>query len=586
MLKKFPCELYKGTNNIQPYNLVMDINSDFVNNYTQYTSMTELYRWQNANITDVRGTVNNFLNYELINNSKFFYYDISNKHLSDAFYKAMSIFGFRFDAVTGGQPGNWYSGDWNVHTINSCISTGERSPVGYVDVNTGTGEATGFHPQSFNLQHMGFSKTYRNFEAHFIVFPNDIFNSDTGIIEVNKYGVDIEIVGEFNSTFEYITEMAIAAHYARTFTNVFYDCFNPKLNLNGAQASDEDPDNENGDYNDPNLGGDGDFGDPDSTDPTPIPDLPDLGASDFVKMYTPSAATLTQLAQFLWSADSVFDINNFKKIYNDPSECLVGLSIVPCLPASAGSKHIMFGNIDTEVSCSYVNKQWAKVDCGWKYIETLVKNFTDYSPFTKLQIFLPYIGFQHLNIDEVAGKSIHVVYHVDIISGDLVCFIETYKDGVIYSFSGNCLATVPVTSSSYGNFLGKYYSQLAQAPSAMINGAMQGGAAGAAMGGLNVLFNTAQTALLDRKATYSHSGAMSGAASIMGVQRPFVIIERPNISVPDYIQKYAGRSSNKTVSLGDCSGFTQVDFVHIDNVTATSEEIEEIERLLHEGVIL
>lgn len=580
MFKTFPAYLYKGNVQVQPYNLSMDLNDDLIARYNQYTSETLLYHWQNVNITSVKKVINDYLGYELINNYRYLYIDRGNGAIPDYMYNVMNIMGCRFDIVSSDT-----SGDWTVKTLNNSVS-GTGGTVGIFNFSSQL-IAQGFTAYHCRLDYAAkYTNVYRQFIIEAIVLPEDIFDSETGIIQYDKDGLEFIIEGTFASGYEYVNEMTLTVRCAHTFTNNLVQYFTPKLNLNDSQATDHDPDNENGEYNDPNTGGDGDFGDPDSADPTEIPPLPSLGASDFVKMYTPSAATLTQLAQFLWSSDTVFNIDNFKKLYNDPSECLVGLSIVPCLPASAGTKHIMFGNIDTEVSCSYVNTQWVTVDCGWKYIEKLVNNFTDYSPYTKLQLFLPYIGFQHINIDEVAGFSIHVEYHVDIISGDLVCFIEHSKRGVIYSFSGNCLATVPVSGSSYGNFLGKYYSQLAQAPSAMISGAMQGGAAGAAMGGLNTLFNAAQTALLDRKATYSHSGAMSGAASIMGVQRPFVIIERPNLSVPDYIQNYAGRSANKTVSLGNCSGFTQVDYVHIDNVAATSEEIDEIERLLHEGVIL
>ena len=582
MIKQFPAHLYRDTTQVDIYVIPIHMDSAVVSRYESYTTTTTLYTWSDASITNIAKTINDYLGFSLFTNEKKFYVyrgDAPVYAIPDNLYKARNMLGVNLTDI----PTTGNTGAWSVKTYNNSIST--SACTGYY---SGGNNMIAFLMYGYcvNLHSCIIDTRYRQFTIQFAVFVDDLFDSETGIAQYDKKCSQFTIRGVFAADYETVTSLSIEVLTNVNNNNHFVSAFTPRLNLNNSQASDRDPDNENGPYQDPNTGGDGDFGDPDSKDPTPIPDLPSLGASDFVKIYTPSASVLTSLAQFLWSADTVFNIDNFKKVYNDPSECIVGLSIVPCLPDAAGSKHIMFGNIDTEVSCSYVNTQWVKVDCGWKYIETLVKNFTDYSPYTKLQIFLPYIGFQHINIDEVAGKSIHVVYHVDIISGDLICFIETYADGVIYSFSGNCLATVPVTGSSYGNFLGKYYSQLAQAPSAMISGAMQGGAAGAAMGGLNTLFNAAQTALLDRKALFTHSGSMSGAASIMGVQRPFVIIERPNISVPDYIQNYAGRSSNKTVPLGNCSGFTQVDYVHIDNVAATSEEIKEIETLLHEGVIL
>ena len=67
---------------------------------------------------------------------------------------------------------------------------------------------------------------------------------------------------------------------------------------------------------------------------------------------------------------------------------------------------------------------------------------------------------------------------------------------------------------------------------------------------------------------------------------PYVIIERPSLSVPNNVQHYVGQTSNITMTLGDCRGFTLCEYVHIDNVSATTEEIAEIESLLKQGVIL
>jgi hypothetical protein len=108
-----------------------------------------------------------------------------------------------------------------------------------------------------------------------------------------------------------------------------------------------------------------------------------------------------------------------------------------------------------------------------------------------------------------------------------------------------------------------------------------GAIAGAAGGALSV----AETVLLDNKPEFQRSGSCAGASGMIGVQTPFVIIERPRFSVPDKVQKYVGQTSNITLNLGDCTGFTAVEFVHLDGLNATSEEITEIESMLRSGVI-
>jgi hypothetical protein len=73
---------------------------------------------------------------------------------------------------------------------------------------------------------------------------------------------------------------------------------------------------------------------------------------------------------------------------------------------------------------------------------------------------------------------------------------------------------------------------------------------------------------------------------MLSAKKPFIIIERPNYSVPDFFTKYEGRVSNKTANLGSVSGFTMVEAVHLDGITATTGEILEMESLLKAGVIL
>ena len=72
----------------------------------------------------------------------------------------------------------------------------------------------------------------------------------------------------------------------------------------------------------------------------------------------------------------------------------------------------------------------------------------------------------------------------------------------------------------------------------------------------------------------------------MGVQKPFVVIERPNISVPNNVQHYMGQTSNITMNLGSCKGMTVCEAVHLNGISATSDELSEIESLLKAGVIL
>ena len=332
-------------------------------------------------------------------------------------------------------------------------------------------------------------------------------------------------------------------------------------------------------------GGDGQYGNIDDVDPTDIPDLPTIGAgaTGFITLYNPTSSVLSSLGSFLWS--NLFDIDTYKKLFGDPMDCIIGLGIVPALPSSSGAQNIKFGNVDTGISCTTLGSQYAKKDCGSVNIKKYVGSFMDYSPYVKISLFLPYIGFVNLGTDDIMGGSINIVYNIDVLTGDCIAFIKHSEKGVLYSYHGNCLTNVPVSGQNYAGALKNYYESVAGIIPATTNGAT-GGPAGAIGGAIAGTLQSASNIILNSKPTFQRSGNIGGSAGIMGVQKPFIIIERPHISVPDRIEHFAGQTSNITMNLGACSGYTLVDSVHLNGISATSQELKEIESLLKGGVIL
>lgn len=322
----------------------------------------------------------------------------------------------------------------------------------------------------------------------------------------------------------------------------------------------------------------------DAVDPAEIPALPSVSAADlgFVTMYNPTAGQLKNLADFMWS--NLFDLNTYKKLFSDPMESIIGLAIVPINPTVGGSKNVMFGTIDSGVNMSYLSTNWASLDCGWCSIEKYIGAFLDSDPYTKVSIYLPFIGIRQLAADDVNGRMVHVVYHVDVLTGACAAFIEVEGRGVMYTYNGSCITNIPLTSV---NFSGA----IQNAVSAVISGigtvaGMATGAAPITAMGVSGLLNSAANTALNSKPAVQRSGSLGGSAGIMSIMRPYLIIERPDISVPNNVQHYAGQTCNITMNLGSCNGFTMCEFVHVENTTGTSEEVKEIEALLKEGVYL
>lgn len=324
--------------------------------------------------------------------------------------------------------------------------------------------------------------------------------------------------------------------------------------------------------------------DPDEVDPAQIPSLPSLSACNtgFITVYNPSVSQLKMLSEYLWNS-SLFDVEQWQKLFADPMEGVIGLTMVPVSPSTGGTIPVMIGNATTNISMPIVSSQFVEVDCGSVTIDKYVNCFLDYIQ-TKISIYLPYIGMRDLNAQDVMDDSIHVVYHVDVITGACTCMIATANKGVLYSFNGNCACDIPLNANNFSGAIQNAISTVISA-AATIGGAMSG-AAPITMAGAAGLLNSASNAAINTKPHIQRSGNMGGSSGLLSIQKPYVIIERPRVSVPDGINSYVGNTSNITLNLGSCHGFTMIDYVHLNGFPASSNELKEIEALLKEGVIL
>lgn len=358
------------------------------------------------------------------------------------------------------------------------------------------------------------------------------------------------------------------------------------LSLSGSLIDIEEPDPDNP-YSDNESstpgGGDGNYGDPDALDPARIPDIPNISAADlgFISIYNPSQSQLKQLAAFLWS--NQFDISSWKKLFTDPMEAAIGLAIVPVAPTTGGSKNVVFGSVDSGISMPYLTTNYVKFDCGWLDIQKYVGSFLDYTD-TKISIYLPYIGIRDLEPNDIMGGAIHVAYIIDVLTGACACFIEEETRGVLYTYNGSCITNVPITAA---NFSGAIQNAVSAVISGIgVAGAVAGGGGAVAAMGAVGLLNTAANTIMNNRPQIQRSGNLGGSAGIMTIQKPYVIIERPRLSVPYNMQKFVGQCSNISNKLVYLSGFTMCEYVHIENCIGTSEEIAEIENLLKQGVYL
>ena len=312
--------------------------------------------------------------------------------------------------------------------------------------------------------------------------------------------------------------------------------------------------------------------------PTPspvVPVLPVIGTS--ARLYTVhkcNATELNTLGSYLWSQDFLSVI---EKMFTQPIDAIIGLHTLyhAGLPLGASGDPIKLGSVTAGTATgTLITNQYCQVDCGSVAIPEFYGNVEDYQPYSKAEIFLPFIGFKEIDINDIMGGSVYVKYGVDIFTGACVATIGVMRDHVsqaLYAFEGNCAVQQPVTSADYSRIVSGLITVAA---------GLATGGTGAAVLGAGTLLSGAH------RISYPRSGSIGANTGAYLQKTPYILIRRPLAFNADNYAHYYGNPTKWTVTLGQCSGYTRVEDMHLDAIQCTDEERREIERLLKLGVMM
>lgn len=398
------------------------------------------------------------------------------------------------------------------------------------------------------------------------------------------------------------------------------------------------PDNPYGPGGDSGEGGGGGSFDDDS-DPIPDSSLPTISSANtgFTRIYNPTLSQVQDFARYLWTDESIIETiwNHIKQFFENPMDAIIGFNLVPCAVPNGGTENVKILFIDTGVPMIVAANQFVDVDCGTLELKEYYGSALDYAPYTKIACFLPFIGNVELNVDEVMGKTLQVKYRIDICSGS--CVAKVFVAGsVLYQFSGHCAITIPISAADFTS-----YVNAAITAAKMVGGAILGGPAGLLAGmegsgpsqqtNQSVTTTTSKTArnpetgrqitmstktvtketdteITSTKASFSgltpssitntvgeimgskphieHAGSFTGNSGYLGVRRPYLIIQRPNMCMPSQYQQFNGFPSMITETLSSLKGFTRIQQVQLTGMSATNPEQSEILEFLKSGVII
>lgn len=379
---------------------------------------------------------------------------------------------------------------------------------------------------------------------------------------------------------------------------VDYDTLDAAFHVEFEPDETDDPNEDPGEEGNDEDGGDGEHNRP--VDDIDVPPLPDLGAVDagFITIYHLSAAEMWNFAQHFF-ASTILDI--IRLYFNNPMDIFVSGGILPFTPPGNSMWYPQIGGAYiSSQALEKVDQQFVEIDCGSVYIEPYGKNCFDYSPYTKIGIFLPYIGYREIDVDEIMGQSIHVIYHCDVLSGDCVAFIYTTipRKGlnvparvVIDQYVGNCLTQIPVGSVSFDQMVRGLIDLTATGIDAGLKSVGNVSGLSGEVGGLSSMESlTASTAAIvaGAKPTTRNGGAIGNTSGYMSIQKPYIIRHIPNQSLPDRYKDFFGYPCNRSGTLGDSNftGFAIVEDIQLNNVPAMEDERAEIMDWLRKGVLL
>lgn len=391
------------------------------------------------------------------------------------------------------------------------------------------------------------------------------------------------------------------------------------------------------------VGGNGTFDD--TSDEVPLPAIPaGISAADsgFVTLFRPTIEQIKNLGDYLWSHLDEF-IENLQKMFTNPMDYFIAFNIMPVSPPVGTTRNIYIGNWISNIPMPPVLNQFYEYDCGTVTISEYFGSFLDYAPNTKARIMLPFIGDRDLDVNEIMGKTLHLWYRIDLLSGACVAVL-TINNSVYYQWSGNCAVGIPVTASDWSTL----YSAISRvalvgagyaiggagmaATTTLVTNTPGGAAQGAAVADLarrfestpkgvpgvardrqailNAMENVGQeetrsiTSHTSRAISGSyvgsmigynaaaasprvqHTGDMSGAISIMGNRTPYIVLEYPNVNLPENFKHFVGYPSNQYVVLSSVRGYTKAKAVIFESTRATDDEIEMVISALKGGVYL
>ena len=323
----------------------------------------------------------------------------------------------------------------------------------------------------------------------------------------------------------------------------------------------------------------------DTSDEIPLPSDPVIGVTNagFINVYKPAMNALTGLGDILFpnvaSATDIVDavIKLCETLANQNLiNYVIDCHVIPVTPVTGGNNTIKVGYRNTGISVPVVTSDYVNVSCGALNIREYFGGFADYVA-TRSKIYLPFIGFVDTRPEFWQAGTIAIDYKFNVIDGSFMAYIRSTSSKsqltstVIAQYAGNACMHFPLTGVNYSSMVSGIVGAAVTAASSGTSSAVLGSALSAANA-------------IAQGGDVQQSNGYNSTAAILGVRKPYLMIER---AVPSYSSIYMhdkGYPSNIAAVLSTVSGYTEIEDIDLSGIPFTEAELTELRTLLKEGV--
>ena len=294
--------------------------------------------------------------------------------------------------------------------------------------------------------------------------------------------------------------------------------------------------------------------------------------------------------------------NNTMALFLSPSNYVVSATSLPCnryvFDSTGGvydSSIKMGGLLSWNVNAFSLSNFWGdSEEFSYDFDGMYFDDYRDFEPFTKMTLYLPYIGSVPLKASECNGGRISVVYRFEGITGKCLAMVKTTdrngRQTGYYQYGGNAGFALPWIGNNGGG------SQMIHSAASAVAGIDRKPVEQVPNGGVDVSgnFKYGAEALAALKITESYiqntqphmHGGFGVNTGALGADDIVLVIQRAQFANPDNYYDIHGFQTATGGVCGDYSGYTEFNLVELIDCEATQPEQNEILQLLKRGVYL